>query len=63
MPGEEMALQTKEISIERASFAHVFLSAGSWTIGGVAETVECRVSGLRVELGREISPLLQLTIL
>lgn len=50
-------------SVDRASFAHVFLSVGSEGIGRVAETVECRVSGLKVEFGREIPPVLQQTIL
>lgn len=53
--------------INRKSFtfcSHFFcLSAGSWTISRVAETLECRVSGLRVEVGRETALPLQQTIL
>lgn len=63
MPGREIAFQSKENSIERASFAHVFVSAGTWTIGRAAETVECIVSGLKVEAGGEIPQLLQQSIL
>lgn len=56
-----VAMGTKENG-DKGPLAHVSLRAGSWMISGVAEAVECRVSGLRVELGGEISPLLQWAI-